>query len=240
MGAGGEQSSLHKVAVPKCSLAALTKMSNVWLASASSVSFHFLLGETAPWNSCGVLALLCWQRIPWSQIREPPAKGVGKELLMAARCQSTAQHAGLQLSPAGRKPPGAPQSGTQFWVDLRQFLIALGGQTIPAGHQDLRLKKTVFYPCQTLFSHGLNAAWWKQEIQPKGLFKCFHFMWLGIVTFSRGSNKFCKIVKPKQHSSFKVSKLRKMVVGLETWERCAVVIYWSKNKIPMALYKSTE
>lgn len=87
---------------------------------------------------------------------------------------------------------------------------------------------------------GLSAAWWRQGSQPKGLFKCFHFMWLGIVTFSCGSNKLCKIVKPKQHSSFKVSKLRKMVVGLETWERCAVVICWSKNKIPMALHKSTE
>lgn len=214
-------------------------MSNVWLASAFSLSFHFLLGETVPWNCCGLLALLCWQWTPRSQIREPPAKGVRKELFMAAKAPSTAQHVGLQLSSAIRKSPGAPESGTQFWVDLRQFLIALGGQTIPAGHQDLRLK-TVFYPSQTLFSRGLNAAWWKQGIQPKGLFKCFHFMWLGVVTFSPGSNKLCKIVKPKQHSSFKVSKLREMVVGLETWERCAVVICWSKNKIPMALYKSTE
>lgn len=158
---------------------------------------------------------------------------------MAVRSLSTAQHAGLQLSPAVRKCLGDPESGTQSWVDLRLFLIALGGQTMPAGHQDLRLKK-IFYPSQTVFSHELNAAWWKQGIQPKGLFKCFHFMWVSIVTFSRGSKKLCKIVKPKQHSSFKVSKLRKMVVGLETWERCAVVIYWFKNKIPMALYKSMQ
>lgn len=39
MGTGGEQSSVQKVAVPKCSLAALTKMSNVWLASAFSSLF---------------------------------------------------------------------------------------------------------------------------------------------------------------------------------------------------------
>lgn len=147
------------------------------------------------------------------------------------RSLSTAQHLHSAISNCQEVPKSS-------WVRdtiLSRFEAILNctGRSKHGSHQDLRLK-TVFYSSQTLFSPGLNAAWWKQGIQPKGLFKCFHFMWLGIVTFSRGSNKLCKIVKPKQHSSFKVSKLRKMVVGLETWERCAVVISWSKNKIPMA------
>lgn len=39
---------------------------------------------------------------------EPLAKGVSKELLVAVRSLSTVQHAGLQLSAALRRSPGAP------------------------------------------------------------------------------------------------------------------------------------
>lgn len=59
-------------------------MSNVWLASGFSLSFHFLLGETVPWNCSGLLTLLCWQWKPQSQLQEPAAKGVRKKLFVSA------------------------------------------------------------------------------------------------------------------------------------------------------------